>query len=105
METLPINFNGLDTAIHGPIRLGVLTALSIHGPLDFTTLKRRLEVADGPLGQHLGKLQETGYIVARKRFIARRPNTSYQLTATGRRAFAQYLESMRRLLNRLEDVG
>ena len=31
---LPIDFNGLDTAVHGPIRLGVLSALQIDGPLD-----------------------------------------------------------------------
>ena len=43
----PIDFNGLDTAVHGPVRLGVLTALQIDGPLDFTTLKKRLRVADG----------------------------------------------------------
>ena len=37
-----IDFNGLDTAVHGPVRLGVLTALQTAGPLDFTTLKKRL---------------------------------------------------------------
>ena len=36
----PIDFNGLDTVVHGPVRLGVLTALQTGGPLDFTTLKK-----------------------------------------------------------------
>ena len=53
----PIDFNGLDTAVHGPIRLGVLTALETDGPLDFTTLKKRLDVADGAMGIHLRKQQ------------------------------------------------
>ena len=46
----PINFNGLDTAVHGPIRLGTMTALQIDGELDFTTIKKRLQVTDGSLG-------------------------------------------------------
>ncbi len=37
---MPVDFNGLDTTVHGPIRLGVLTALRIDGRLDFTTLKK-----------------------------------------------------------------
>jgi hypothetical protein len=44
----PIDFNGLDTTVHGPIRLGVMTALQIDGPLSFTTVKKRLE-ARAPL--------------------------------------------------------
>ena len=51
--TVPIDFNGLDTAVNGPIRLGALTALALDGPLDFTTLKKRLEVSDGAVAPHL----------------------------------------------------
>jgi len=101
MPDATINFNGLDTTVHGPIRLGVLSALTLDGPLDFTTLRNRLQVSDGALGLHLGKLEAAGYITARKRFIARRPNTRYALTSAGRRAFDNYLTSMRRLLDQL----
>ena len=64
MSELPIDFNGLDTAVHGPLRLGILTALHMDGPLDFTTLKKRLGVADGTLGLHLQKLEAVGYLRA-----------------------------------------
>jgi hypothetical protein len=60
----PIDFNGLDTTVHGPLRLGVLTALQLDGPHDFTTLKKRLEVQDGSLGLQLQKLEEAEYIGA-----------------------------------------
>jgi hypothetical protein len=49
----PIDFNGLDTTVHGPLRLGVLTALQLDGPHDFTALKKRLGAADGSLGLQL----------------------------------------------------
>ena len=31
--TVPIDFNGLDSAVHGPIRLGILTAIRLDGPI------------------------------------------------------------------------
>ncbi len=99
---MPIDFNGLDTAVHGPIRLGAMTALQINGKLDFTTLKKRLCVTDGSLGVHLQKLEEIKYIKSKKVFVGRRPKTTYQLTATGRRALAKYLDSMQQLLEAVE---
>jgi DNA-binding HxlR family transcriptional regulator len=96
---MPIDFNALDTAVHGPIRLGVMTALQIDGPLDFTTLKKRLNVADGALGLHLRKLEDVGYITCRKAFIGRRPKSTYSITPGGRKALADYLDTIQRLID------
>ena len=98
----PIDFNGLDTAVHGPVRLGVLTALQIDGPLDFTTLKKRLEVADGAMAMYLRKLEESDYVACRKTFVGRRPKTTYRITGTGRRALAQYLQTMQQVIDEVE---
>jgi DNA-binding MarR family transcriptional regulator len=95
----PIDFNGLNTTVHGPIRLGALTALHMDGPLDFTTIKKRLDVTDGVLGMHLEKLESQGYISATKVLIGRRPRTTYKITSTGRGALGDYLAAMRRLLD------
>ncbi|MEM9883938.1 MAG: transcriptional regulator [Planctomycetota bacterium] len=101
-----IDFNGLDTAVHGPIRLGVMTSLRVDGTLDFTTLKNRLEVSDGALGLHLRKLEDIGYVSCKKAFVGRRPKSTYRMTAAGRKAFSRYLDSMRRVLDAAEgDVG
>ncbi len=94
----PIDFNGLDTTVHGPLRLGVLTALQLDGSHDFTSLKKRLEAVDGSLGLQLQKLEEAGYINANKAFVGRRPKTTYHLTKKGRTALAQYLDTLQRLL-------
>jgi DNA-binding MarR family transcriptional regulator len=102
MSEMPIDFNGLDTTVHGPIRLGVLTTLHMNGPMDFTTLKKQLQVSDGTLGMHLQKLEEIGYLKANTVLIGRRPKTTYRLSAAGRRAFAGYLDSMRQLLDAIE---
>jgi DNA-binding HxlR family transcriptional regulator len=96
---MPIDFNGLDTTIHGPVRLGVLTALQITGPLDFTTLKKRLAVTDGALGLHLQKLEEAGYIGCEKAFVGQRPKSTYRLTPAGRRALSNYLDAMQSIID------
>ncbi|MGA3267748.1 MAG: transcriptional regulator [Verrucomicrobiota bacterium] len=98
----PIDFNGLDTAVHGPIRLGIMTALQVDGPLDFTTLKKRLDTADGSLNLHLGKLEECAYIAGKKTFVNLRPKTTYKITATGRKALTNYLQGMKSLIEYIE---
>lgn len=100
----PIDFNGLDSVVHGPIRLGAMTALQIDGQLDFTTLKKRLQVTDGSLGVHLQKLEEIEYIKSKKAFVGRRPKTTYHLTHTGRKALRKYLDSMQHLLDEVKKV-
>ena len=76
----PIDFNELDTTVHGPVRLGILTALQMDGPHNFTTLKMRLKASDGALGMHLQTLETEGYIANRKAFVCKRPRTTYRLT-------------------------
>lgn len=94
-----IDFNGLDTVVHGPVRLGVITALHAEGPLDFTTLVKRFEVPDGAMGVHLRKLEEAGYIACKRRFVGRRPRSTYSITAVGRRALRQYLATMQQIID------
>ena len=94
-----LDFNGLDTVAHGPVRLGVLTALQAHGALDFTTLKKRLAVADGTLGQHLQKLEDNGYVVCDKAFIGQRPRSTYHLTSVGRKSLGRYLATMQAIID------
>jgi DNA-binding PadR family transcriptional regulator len=98
---LPVDFNGLDTAIHGPIRLGVMTALQIDGALDFTSLKTRLSVPDGSLNLHLRTLEEAGYIRSKKAIVGVRPKTTYTMTPGGRAALAKYIALMRTLVDAL----
>ena len=100
----PIDFNGLDTAVHGPIRLGIMTALQVDGPLDFTTLKKRLETANGSLNLHVGKLEECGYITSKKAFVHLRPKTTYRINPAGRKALTNYLNSMKLLIEYLEST-
>jgi DNA-binding MarR family transcriptional regulator len=98
----PIDFNGLDTTVHGHVRLGVLTVLQTDGGLDFTTLKKRLNVVDGVLGLHVRKLEGKGYIVSKRNLVGRRPRTTYRITRLGRTALLEYLAAMQTLIDAVE---
>ena len=62
--------------------------------LTFTELRDALEMTDGNLSVHLQKLEEKGYVAIDKQFVGRRPQTSCQLTRTGRQAFTHYLDHL-----------
>ena len=84
----------LDRLIHERMRLGIVSALATNESLSFNDLKRILKTTDGNLSVHARKLEEAEYISCLKYFEGRVPRTDYRLTATGRRALAQYLDQM-----------
>lgn len=88
----------LDALFLSRVRLGIMSALAGGDELDFTFLRRVLETTDGNLGAHLRRLEEAGMIRSRKRFVARRPNTSYRITARGKDAFRDYVKELATLL-------
>jgi len=98
------DWSDIDTTIHGPVRLGILTALSVDGPMTFTELKKRLNVTDGALGLHLKRLEELSYLGADKQLIGKRPQSTYHLMTDGRLAFRRYISVMRSILDAVEDA-
>src|SRR5690242_12854154 len=94
----PIDFNGLDTTVHGPLRLGVLTGPQLDGPHDFSALTKWLGAAGRSLGLEPPQLEEAAYVRSEKSFVGRRPRTTYLLTRKGRSALAGYLDTLQRLL-------
>ena len=90
----PLELPELDRLIHERIRLGIVSALATNQSLSFNDLKRILKTTDGNLSVHARKLEEAQYVSCVKFFEGRVPRTEYRLTATGRRALAQYLDQM-----------
>ena len=93
-EPLAPELPELDRLIHERIRLGIVSALATNDSLSFKDLKRVLKTTDGNLSVHARKLEEAEYISCVKFFEGRVPRTEYRLTATGRRALAEYLDQM-----------
>ena len=77
-----------------------MSALMVEPAFDFKQLKTLLEVTDGNLATHLKALEKKKYILVSKKFIGRKPNTSYSLTPEGRTAFQNHLAALEKLLGK-----
>jgi DNA-binding MarR family transcriptional regulator len=83
-------------------RLGIMSALMVNESVDFLTLRDLLGVTDGNLSSNISVLEKMKFLKVRKRIIARKTNTSYSLTAAGRRAFRAHLDALESLLRDLD---
>lgn len=88
----------LNPVIHGKLRLASLSLLAGVEEAEFTWLRARTGSTDGNLGAQLMKLEEAGYVHAKKRFVARKPQTTYRITERGRKALSEYVDALRQLL-------
>lgn len=93
----------LDRIIHERVRLAIVSALAGVRSLSFNELKGLLAITDGNLSVHARRLEEAGFIVAKKSFVDRMPHTEFQLTAAGRKALDQYLDHMESLIRRVRE--
>jgi len=97
------DFPELDRLIHERMRLGIVSALAVNQSLSFNDLKRLLKTTDGNISVHARKLEEACYIACSKFFQGRMPRTEYRLTATGKKAFDEYLIQMEDLVRRMKE--
>ena len=90
-----LNFN---KAFENRVRLGVMSILMVNDSVEFVRLKELLQVTDGNLASHLSALEKEGYVAVIKQFVNRKPQTSYAVTAAGKKAFNEHLNSLENLL-------
>jgi DNA-binding HxlR family transcriptional regulator len=84
------DFSQLDKTIHERGRLGIMTVLTTRASWSFQDLKAELKMSDGNLITHLRTLHDAGLVAVIKE-VQDRPQTSYALTAKGKKAFQEYL--------------
>jgi DNA-binding MarR family transcriptional regulator len=94
----PEPFLKLDRVIHEKGRMAIMSLLAANPELSFTELKQSLGMTDGNLSVHLRTLQEAGYIGVTKTFQDRKPLTTCSLTASGRKAFANYIDLLEQIV-------
>lgn len=90
--------DGLNKAFESKIRLGIMSVLMANESADFNTLKSLLNLTDGNLASHAHSLEELGYIQCEKKFIGRKPNTSFTVTEAGRDAFTAHIAALEAFL-------
>ena len=90
----------LDKAFESRVRLGIMSMLMVNDSVDFKTIKETLDVSDGNLASHLAALEKKEFIIIRKQFIGRKPNTSYSMSDLGREAFKKHLKALEQLIGK-----
>ena len=90
----------LDPVIHERTRLAILTALfTLPGnECSFLDLRDTLALTDGNLMAHLRTLEAAGLIDREKEGAGRKSSTTVQLSASGKREFKSYLDSLESLV-------
>ena len=88
----------IDELLHSRVRLAIVAFLAGAAEADFAAVRDAIKTTDGNASVHLRKLEDAGYIVVQKRFVARKPQTRYALTATGRKALLDYVAHLESLL-------
>lgn len=99
----PKPFLQLDRVIHEKGRLPIMSLLAALPELSFTELREQLNMTDGNLSVHIKTLQEAGFVSVTKTFQNRRPLTTCSLTATGRKAFAEYIDLLEQIVRQARD--
>jgi DNA-binding MarR family transcriptional regulator len=90
----------LDDVLTSRIRLAMVSALATVDEMEFTVLRDLVGATDGNMTTHTKRLEEAGYIEVEKRFVERKPCTSYRLTEKGRASFAAYVEELGRFIGK-----
>ena len=95
MKTIIENLNKV---FENRVRLAVMSALMVNDQLDFNSLKEMLELTDGNLATHMNTLEKNGYIKVKKKFIGKKPSTSYLATDKGKKEFAEHIDALEKII-------
>ncbi len=88
----------LDPLLHSQLRLAVMSILMSVEEADFVYLREKTESTAGNLSVQLDKLARAEYITVEKGFAGRKPRTVCRVTDKGRRAFEDYVDTLRSYL-------
>lgn len=75
-----------------------MSTLSVNDSVDFNSMKELLDVTDGNLASHIAALEDEGYVKVTKKFVGKKPQTTYGLTVQGRRAFTEHIDALEQLI-------
>lgn len=89
----------LNPLLHSQLRLAIMSILMNVEEADFVYLKEKTESSAGNLSVQIDKLSNAGYISIEKGMSGKRPRTVCSVTAVGRKAFEEYVETLKTYLH------
>ncbi|CCZ09871.1 MULTISPECIES: winged helix-turn-helix domain-containing protein [Culturomica] len=94
-------FKELDPLLHSQLRLAIMSILLSAEEADFVYLKEKTEATAGNISIQLDKLSQAGYIDVEKSFVGKKTRTVCRITPTGKKAIAEYVETLKSYLKKL----
>ena len=91
-------FNQLNKAFDSRVRLGLMSILVVNDWVSYKEIKENLSLTDGNLASHVSSLERIKYVEIKKQFVGKKPQTSYKVTKSGRKAFADHIDGLEKIL-------
>ncbi len=88
-------------AFQTKLRLAIISSLMTDART-FKELKTLTFASDGNLGAQLNKLEELGYLICKKEFVNKKPQSTYMITEKGIAEFKEYVEMLEEILHQFE---
>jgi len=88
----------LNKAFESRVRLAIMSALMVNDSIDFNSLKQMLDITDGNLASHINTLEKNNYIKVKKKFIGKKPSTTYSATEKGKKEFTEHLDALEKII-------
>jgi DNA-binding MarR family transcriptional regulator len=85
-------------AFESRVRLGIMSILLVNEVVG--TLKEQLQLTDGNMASHLAALEKAQYISITKKFVGKKPNTTYTVTEEGKNAFNLHIDALEKLIQK-----
>jgi DNA-binding transcriptional ArsR family regulator len=92
-------YKELDPVLNAPVRLAIVSALIKLKQADFNYLLEMTDTTQGNLSHQIKKLNAANYIEVVKTYKGNYPQTICKLSPKGRKAFEQYVESIKQYLH------
>ena len=93
----------IDRIIHEPARFLIMAYLYVVDSADFLFLMNQTGLTRGNLSSNLSKLETAGYVDIQKEFVKKIPRTILSLSEDGRKAFNEYRQQMKQVLEDLPE--
>lgn len=90
--------DSFDKMFESRVRLAIMSLLMVNTKIEFKELKEKLKLSDGNLASHITALEKENYIEVKKQFVGKKPQTTYNATRSGKKAFADYIAVMEEFL-------
>jgi len=91
----------IDKLVHEPARLLLMAHLYVVAEADFVFIMDQTGLTAGNVSSHMKKLIKAEYVDMEKAFVGNRPQTTYQLTRRGKKAFDAYRGNIGEILKML----